>query len=229
MIPTPKTEDAAGLPAIRELLRRRAVEMSLIVDGETLHDETIDVLFERELTVPKASREDCERYYAAHPERFRRNEIVHASHILFAMTANTPLALLRRKAEAVLQEAVSDPGRFDSLARKWSNCPSSGVGGSLGQLLRGESVPEFERAVFDTTETGVLPRLVNTRFGFHIVCIDRRIAGEPIPFGDIEADIARFLDERVLAKAMQQYVSILASQAGIEGVGLGKASGPLVQ
>jgi peptidyl-prolyl cis-trans isomerase C len=222
-------DEARRALAIRELLRQRAFDLALIGDHAALDDAILDTLFAVELTAPKASREDCERYYEAHASRFRRNEMVYASHILFAVTENAPLALLRRKAEGVLQEVLAEPGRFEELARELSNCPSSGVGGSLGQLLRGDSVREFERAIFDTQETGVLARLVNTRFGFHIVRIERRIPGDPMPFDEVETDIARFLDERVQQKAVQQYVSILASRAEIEGVDLGTANGPLVQ
>lgn len=214
---------------IRELLRQRTVELALIGDGDQLDDTALDVMLEREVNVPEPTTDDCERYYRSHAARFRRNDIVYASHILLAVTANAPLAMIRRKAEETLQQVLAAPQRFEEVAREVSNCPSAGVGGSLGQLLRGDSVPEFEAALFDTPDTGILPRLINTRFGFHIVRIERRVAGEQMPFEAVEADIARFLAERVRHKAMQQYVSILASQAKIEGVELGEANGPLVQ
>jgi peptidyl-prolyl cis-trans isomerase C len=215
--------------AIRELLRQRAVELKLIAENDSFDDATLDALLEAELRVPAATRADCERYYASHPARFRHNDIVFASHILFAVTGRAPLALVRHKAETTLQNVLAAPGTFEDTARKVSNCPSSGVGGSLGQLLRGDSVPEFERAVFDTQDTGVLPRLINTRFGFHIVRIERRVEGEQLPFESVEADIARYLDERVRHKAIQQYVTVLASRARIEGADLGETNGPLVQ
>ncbi|QCP53596.1 peptidylprolyl isomerase [Trinickia violacea] len=214
---------------IRELLRQRAVALELIADADPLDDAAVDRLLERELTVPAATRADCERYYQSHASRFRRNDIVYASHILFAVTDRAPLALLRGKAEATLHEVLAAPDRFEAVAREVSNCPSAGVGGSLGQLLRGDSVPEFERAIFDSEETGILSRLVNTRFGFHIVRIERRAPGEPEAFETVEPEIARFLDERVRFKATQQYVEILASRAKIEGVAFGEANGPLVQ
>ncbi|MEM5369392.1 peptidylprolyl isomerase [Paraburkholderia azotifigens] len=214
---------------IRELLRQRAVELKLISDNDSLDDASLDQLLEKELSVPTATRADCERYYESHPARFRRNDIVFASHILFAITEHAPLALIRQKAEATLHAILAAPETFEHTAREVSNCPSSGVGGSLGQLLRGDSVPEFERAVFDTQDTGVLSRLVNTRFGFHIVRIERRVDGERLAFDQVEADIARFLGERVRHKAIQQYVTVLASRARIEGAQLGEANGPLLQ
>lgn len=221
--------DARRALAIRELLRQRAVALALLDERSPLDDAAFDALIERELNVPRPTRADCERYYAQHPTRFRRNDIVYASHILFAVTDRAPLARLRFKAEETLRAVRDAPDTFEQAARELSNCPSAAVGGSLGQLLRGDSVPEFERALFDNTTLGVLPMLVNTRFGFHIVRIERRVDGEAQPFDEVEADIAAFLDTRVRHKAMQQYVAVLAGQATIEGADLGNASGPLVQ
>ncbi|GGI54915.1 peptidylprolyl isomerase [Oxalicibacterium solurbis] len=219
--------------AIRELLRQRAQALHLIdterASAQELDDNALDALLAAELQTPAPTRDDCLHYYRHHAARFRRNDIVHASHILFAVTAQTPLALIRAKAEETLQQLRATPEAFETTARELSNCPSGGVGGSLGQLLRGDSVAEFEHAVFDVQDNGILPHLVNTRFGFHIVRVDRRIAGDAIPFDEVADDIARFLAERVRHKAMQQYVTVLASQAQLEGVDLGAANGPLVQ
>ncbi|MGU7776272.1 peptidylprolyl isomerase [Burkholderia sp. MR1-5-21] len=215
---------------VRELLRQRAVALALIADGAPLDDAALDALLERELThVPEPDRSDCERYYAQHPARFRRNDIVYASHILFAVTDRVPLAPLRSRAEAALAGVLAAPDTFEAVARASSNCPSAAVGGSLGQLLRGDTVPEFESALFDSDALGVLPRLVNTRYGFHIARIERRVAGEPVPFDEVQARIAAFLAERVRRNAMRQYVAILAGGARVDGIALDGANGPLVQ
>ncbi|VWD06274.1 PpiC-type peptidyl-prolyl cis-trans isomerase [Burkholderia lata] len=216
--------------AVRELLRQRAVSLALLDEGAPLDDAAVDALLDRELThVPEPDRADCERYYAQHPARFRRNDIVYASHVLFAMTDRVPLAPLRQRAEAALADVVAAPDTFEAVARASSNCPSAEVGGSLGQLLRGDTVPEFEAALFDTDGLGVLPKLVNTRFGFHIVRIERRVPGDPVPFDEAAAQIAAHLSARVRERAMRQYVAILAGDARVEGVAFDGANGPLVQ
>ncbi|TCW82221.1 peptidylprolyl isomerase [Burkholderia sp. SRS-46] len=216
--------------AVRELLRQRAVALGLVAHGAPLDDAALDALLERELThVPEPSRADCEHYYARHPARFRRNDIVYASHILFAVTDRVPLAPLRQRAEAALAGVLAAPDTFEALARASSNCPSAALGGSLGQLLRGDTVPEFETALFDSDALGVLPRLVNTRFGFHVVRVERRVPGDAVPFDEVGARIAAFLAQRVRRNAMRQYVAILAGGARIEGVALEGANGPLVQ
>ncbi|RQT28623.1 peptidylprolyl isomerase [Burkholderia contaminans] len=216
--------------AVRELLRQRAVSLALLDEGAPLDDAAVDALLARELThVPEPDRADCERYYAQHPARFRRNDIVYASHVLFAVTDRVPLAPLRQRAEAALADVVAAPDTFEALARASSNCPSAEVGGSLGQLLRGDTVPEFEAALFDTDGIGVLPKLVNTRFGFHIVRIERRVPGDAVPFDEAAAQIAAYLSARVRERAMRQYVAVLAGGARVEGVAFDGANGPLVQ
>ena len=160
-------------------------------------------------------------------------------HILFGVTAGVPVQALLARAEATLHELRADPGRFAERAAELSNCPSGKVGGSLGQIGRDDCVPEFAAAVFgtETTSTGasardsatVLPRLVRTRFGFHIAQVERRIDGVRLPFEIVQAQIARRLTERVRLKAAQQYVRLLAASARIEGVAFDAATSPLVQ
>jgi len=216
--------------AVRELLRQRAVALALIGCDVPITDEALDLLLAREQpSLPAPDRESCERYYMRNTARFRRNEIVYASHILFAVTNGVPLSLLRRRAESALSDVLAAPQTFEAVAREMSNCPSGGVGGSLGQLLRGDAVPEFESVVFDSPTQGVLPRLVNTRFGFHIVRVDRRVEGDIIPFTEVADSIAAFLSEQVRRQAVRQYLGVLAADAQIDGVELGGTQGPLVQ
>jgi peptidyl-prolyl cis-trans isomerase C len=88
-----------------------------------------------------------------------------ADRILFAVTDGVPLAALREKAEEVLRTVLLDPGAFGTLAARFSNCPAAGVGGNPGQLSRGDVVPEFWKPIDDFGAPGVMPRLIETRFG----------------------------------------------------------------
>ena len=91
-----------------------------------------------------------------------------------------------------------------------SNCPSGPQGGNLGQIGRGDTAPEFERALFRPGPPGLLREVVKTRFGFHIVAIDRRIPGARLPFEIVRERIAERLPAAVEEKALRQYVSVLA-------------------
>ncbi len=228
--------DAAGFPtpeaaAVHELLRQRAVAAGLIAGGADAEavDAAIERLLEREAPVPEPSEDECRRYYAANPKRFVSGELVAVRHILFQVTPGTPINGLRAKAELTLSELLKAPDRFAALAQECSNCPSSQHGGNLGQIQRGDTVPEFDRALFDGTWTGICCRLVKTRYGFHILAVDRRVPGRQLPFETVQKSIADQLRERVQKRALAQYVRVLAGQADVRGVDLGAVPTPLVQ
>jgi peptidyl-prolyl cis-trans isomerase C len=228
--------DAAGHPspqaaAVRELLRQRAVAAGLAtpdVSGDAA-DAAIERLLEREVATPEPGEDECRRYYDAHPAEFASGELAFARHILFQVTPGAPVPAIRAKAELTLADLAQDSSKFEQLARELSNCPSGQQGGSLGQLSRGETVPEFEQALFNGTYIGVYPQLVKTRFGFHILAVDRREPGRRVPFDAVRARIAGRLGESVQRKALQQYVRLLAGSARLTGVDLDAASSPLVR
>jgi len=213
--------------AVRELLLQRAAELELLDDADT--DAAIERLLDLEAQTPQPTDEECRRYYEAHRAEFRSGDLVAARHILFGVTPGTPIEALRAKAEETLHTLRNDPARFDELARELSNCPSGQHGGNIGQVTRGECVPEFDYALFENETVGVLPRLVNTRYGFHIIAVEKRSPGRQVPYSAVKAQIADRLATNVRAKALAQYVRILAGQARIEGVDLRGAETPLVQ
>jgi peptidyl-prolyl cis-trans isomerase C len=192
-------------------------------------DAAIEQLLEREVNVPAPTEDECRRYYDAHPEEFRPDDLVFARHILFQVAPGVPVNHLRALAERTLAELRADPDRFLERAQELSNCPSGAFGGNLGQIGRGDTVPEFEAALFGGSASGMLPHLVKTRYGFHIVAIDRRIGGDALPFAAVQAQIAEQLSAAVARRAMIQYVAILAGDAEIDGVDVAAATSPLVQ
>lgn len=57
---------------------------------------------------------------------------------------------------------------FETLARKFSRCPSSTQGGDLGTFGRGRMVEAFEEAAF-ALDIGKVSEPVRTRFGYHLI------------------------------------------------------------
>ena len=224
--------EAAAAAAARELLRQRAVALGLLDESDAdaaAVDAAIEHVLEREVKTPEPTQAECRKYYDANGPRFTSGELVAARHILFQSTAGTPVQVLRAKADTVLAEVLRAPERFDALARECSNCPSAQHGGNLGQLARGDVVPEFAQALFDGAWTGIRHQLVTTRHGFHIVAVDRRERGRVVPYETVRASIAVHLREHVLSQALRQYVHVLAGEADVRGVDLGAVATPLVR
>jgi peptidyl-prolyl cis-trans isomerase C len=226
------SETTSELTAARELLRQRAVAIG-VLDGSTADDPTIDQAIEnllaREVATPAPTEDECKRYFDGHKQEFQSGDLVHARHILFQVTPSARVPEIRARAERTLNELLLQPGRFAATAAEMSNCPSGQQGGNLGQVGRGDTVPEFEKALFRLGPTGLLRELVRTRYGFHIVAVDQRIWGTMLPFDLVRDRIAERLRAVVEEKALRQYVSVLAGQADIRGADLNGADTPLVQ
>jgi len=225
-------ETTRELAAARELLRQRAVQVGLLEPGETGETtvgEALEALLAREVVTPEPTEEECRRYYEGHPQEFQSGDLVHARHILFQVTPSVRVPEIRARAEQTLNELLREPERFAAVAAELSNCPSGQQGGNLGQIGRGDTVPEFERVLFRLQPPGLLSEVVRTRFGFHLVAVDRLIPGAKLPFDAVRNDIAKRLRAMVEEKALRQYVSVLAGGADIRGADLNAAETPLVQ
>jgi peptidyl-prolyl cis-trans isomerase C len=192
-------------------------------------DERVETLFVQEVRVPEADDAACETFYRNHPQSFTNGEMIEVRHILFQVTPTVPLELLRETGEAVLDELRVHPERFEELAKEYSNCPSGGLGGNLGQLSRGDTVPEFEEYVFRLQEGELGERLLETRFGLHIVQVLRKIEGKLLPFEAVKSQIAQNLTQQTWRRGIHQYMRILIGKADIQGITLEGNEIPLVQ
>ena len=59
---------------------------------------------------------------------------------------------------------------------------------------------------------------METPYGFHIIRLDRAIAGRLLPFELVRERIAAYLGEAVLQRAQAQYIARLLGSARIEGI-----------
>lgn len=211
---------------LRRVLGDEARRLGLDAEGD---EAVIDALWAHEVRVPDADDAACRRYYEQHPANFTQGELVEASHILFQVTERVYLDALRVRAQEVLDAVLAAPETFAEHAQACSNCPSGEVGGNLGQLGRGDTVPEFEKVVFAMTPGSILPRLVETRFGLHIVQVGRRVEGNLLPYEFVAERIAEALTAANRDAAWRQYLKLLVGRARIEGIELDGADSPLVQ
>ncbi len=125
----------------------------------------------------------------------------------------------REQAEALLVQLQADPQRFTELALAHSACPSKEQGGALGQLSKGQTVPEFERQLF-RQQQGLVSQPLESRYGFHVVFVDQRIEGLQLPYEAVAQDIRRELYQRVWQKSVAQYLQTLVGAADIQGIQL---------
>jgi len=228
--------------ACTELLRQAAQRAGLLrsddvppTDGviSEAAAHAIEALLDRELRVPEPSEEACSRHFAAHEATYQTGERVRLRHILFAVTPGVDVVALRNRAETTLLDVRCHDGksgeRFADAARASSNCPSGADGGELGTLSAADCAPEFAREIFGRADVGVLPRLVHSRFGLHVVEVLSREPGIAQSFADVHGAVANSLRQQAYVTALRQYLSLLAGEARVEGVDLDASDTPLVQ
>jgi peptidyl-prolyl cis-trans isomerase C len=215
-------EQTAQLALDAAVLRRVLLDEAARLDigAGALPDAAIEALLAREVVASEPTDAECERQYLANPERWRIGERVRVRHILFQVTERVDLERLRAKAQKTLDEILraDDPdARFALHARTLSNCPSGAQGGDLGEIGRGDTVPEFEHAVFAAPANSVCPALVETRFGFHVIRVLGKSAGEILPFERAHAQIRSAMSRAAADRARRQYLIGLVARSDIQG------------
>ncbi len=95
-----------------------------------------------------------------------------ASHILIrpADVSETAKREAREQATKILNE-IRAGADFAAKAREFGTDGTRQTGGDLGWFSTGQMVAPFEKAVFSTTKPGLLPDLVETDYGYHIVSV----------------------------------------------------------
>ncbi len=228
--------------ACAELLRQAAIRLGLLPAEDPLPlggamteaaSTAIEALLDRELKLPEPSDEALRRHHVAQRGRYVVGERARLRHVLFAVTPGVDVNALRKRAEACLLDVrCASPGgedRFAAAAASTSNCPSGADGGALGWLTADDCAPEFAREIFGKPEVGVLPRLVHSRFGLHVVEVLARQPGVEPAFETVKSAVAQALRQQAFATALRQYLQLLAGEATLNGVDLEAATSPLVQ
>jgi peptidyl-prolyl cis-trans isomerase C len=113
-------------------------------------------------------------HYLANKKEYVVQEKVDADHILLSTRERSEEEALA-KAKAALDRLKSGED-FGLLARELSDDEGSGArGGKLGAFGRGAMVPSFEEAVFALREPGELSDPVKSRFGYHIIKLNKYV------------------------------------------------------
>jgi peptidyl-prolyl cis-trans isomerase C len=230
--PAPDAEtawvEAARALAVRELLlqeaRRMGVPAEPTIDdagrAEVEEDALVRGLLEEAVVPAEPSELECRRYYDANLDRFRTPELFEAAHILIEIDGEGEEAwsLALARAKAIVAEIGDDASAFAAAARAHSGCASAQQDGSLGQIRRGELVPEVQAGLEELADGKTASEPVRSRFGWHILRLHRRIAGRTLPFEMVHDRITDMLEARSWSIAAARYVANLATRNDVEGI-----------
>lgn len=165
-----------------------------------VRDQLIAERYQKEkISRVAVNREEVDAFYQAYKDSLPpvdpRYEL---TQILVPIKAGSLAYDLARSKMELIQERLAQGEDFSELATEYSDDQaSSGRGGELGFVRRGELVPEFEETAFNLVP-GELSDIVETTFGFHIITLVEK-QGERINVSHILVTIDPTPEDRELA------------------------------
>ena len=153
---------------------------SIYLSKGALANDYADILFELKKDDVFGPYQDGEQFKISRFIDRKNGGSIRASHILVsfqgASRANPQIARSKEEAEKIAnkyyREARRNPDDFAELATKYSDGPSSSMGGDLGFFQEGTMTEKF----FDFCNKSRIGRIgiVETEFGFHIIKVTNK-------------------------------------------------------
>jgi len=140
------------------------------------------------------SADEIQEFYYDHPDEFQNPKTVEARHILIKVNQDAgpeEVAKAKEKIESILQKAKGGQD-FAALAKQYSEGPSKDKGGYLGPFKREQMVKPFADKAF-SMKAGEISDPVRTRFGWHIIRVDKVNEAATTPFADAKDGIRKKL------------------------------------
>jgi peptidyl-prolyl cis-trans isomerase D len=144
--------------------------------------------------------------YSGSMDNFRMPERVKARHILL-MTQGKSDAEKKQaltKAQDLLKQLRAGAD-FADLAKKNSQDPGSAQnGGDLGFIVRGQTVPEFEKVAF-TAKPKEISDVVTTQYGYHILQVMEKEPARVKPFDEVKTALTEELKKQEVNDKTQSF------------------------
>lgn len=207
---------------IRQLLINELDSDPMADDSLSSEEDMIQALLDKNIVFQKPSEQDCIRYFENNRNRFKSQTLLQLEHILLAAPKDDidERNRAKKKALSIIKQLKADPAIFAALAEQFSACPSKKTGGSLGQIGKGQTVPEFERQIM-RLPVGLAATPIESRYGFHVVRLNKKIEGKPLEYGMVAERIRGYLTQKASQLSIQRYIQSLVERAEIEGIKIG--------
>jgi parvulin-like peptidyl-prolyl isomerase len=159
-------------------------------------------------------RELRERY-DREKDRYRLPERAHLREIVILRPENAAAAeKASQKATDVANQARGNAD-FAKLAQTFSESGSKDKGGDLGDVARGELLPDLDKAVFNSAAGTVIGPL-STKSGWHILKVETRLPSEVPAFESLKEKIRKDASDDAFQRDYKAYIDRLRKDAFIQ-------------
>lgn len=144
------------------------------------------------------------------PERARLREIV-----ILKPASDISADLARRRAEDLALQAKAAGANFATIASTASESATKERGGELGDVTRGELIPDLDRAVFNA-QTGAVIGPIETKSAWHILKVEQRLPSEVPAFESVKERLRKDESEESFNRDYKAYIERLRKDAFVQ-------------
>ena len=168
----------------------------------------------------KVAEADVKKFYDENKKEFEHPELVRASHILIRVPEDAKddvVAEKKKAAQAALKRVTSGKEDFTAVAKEVSEEPGAKQsGGDLNFFPKDRMVPEFANAAYAMKKGDISKEPVRTKFGWHIIKVtDRKDAGT-MPFDEVKAQVANYLEGSKRREAVRTVIDSVRTDAKVD-------------
>jgi|AraplaMF_Col_mMF_1032025.scaffolds.fasta_scaffold00014_113 hypothetical protein len=199
---------APSLDEIRLIAQRYEIAGS---DAELLRNPEVAELVAERFPYKQPDRAACRAYFEAHPEEFRGTDLYEGGEILIAgdVTDRDWRTDAYGRAERVIAMLHYDRRIFSDLLLTSAASPDA-HGVRIGPVPCGAWESEVAAPFFSLKAGEVFPLPVPSHQGFHVLLMERILAGRQRPFAEVEGDVIRRLAMRSRLAAAWRHLESLA-------------------
>ncbi len=154
--------------------------------------------------------------YNKEKESYRLPERAHLREIVVLKPDTEAKMAEARQRAAEIAEAARKPGaEFANVASTMSESGTRDKGGDLGEVAKGDLVPELDKAVFNAPNGAILGPL-ETKSAWHVILVEQRLPSEVPAFESVKDRLRKDATEETFDRDYKNYIEALRKDAFIE-------------
>ena len=169
----------------------------------------LEVWMQTEFKKIKVTDADVKEYYEKNKAKFKTEGTLEARHIL-VKTQKEAQDIISK-----LNKAKNKKATFEKYAKDFSTGPTGKKGGYLGKFSPKQMVPEFSSAAMKLNKGEYTKTPVKTQFGFHIIFLEGKEAGQTLAYDKVKAKIKQGITQEKYAKLIKGQAAELRKNAKI--------------
>ncbi|UFH58711.1 peptidylprolyl isomerase [Sulfurovum mangrovi] len=224
----PNTSYADLKPQEQEMIKERLVEKVLFgelakkegIENDPEYKKTLEMIkaelvinvwMKKQLDNVVVSDSEAKDFYEKNSDKFMQEATLHARHILVTT---------EQEAQKIIDELKPLQGKalqekFVALAKSKSTGPSGPNGGDLGTFKKGQMVPTFSEAVWALQEGKITTKPVKTRFGYHVIYLEKKNPASAMAYAEVKPQIVATLKQKQFTTKIQEMAKELKKKATI--------------